>query len=166
MNCMIELRWARAGVTALCLLTACVATARSRAATVKPVREVPGLDVSVAPSGNVGWQVNVRNTGSSSTKLVWDESTYVSTSGKTLGRLLRGQTKKIHSDRAQPPTPIPPGSTLSEWCVPEDHADVVGWGNPKVDNPEAAGRLILVFEFDGGQKKRWEGSVSYENAKK
>jgi hypothetical protein len=152
------------------LLAACATSTRHES--VSAAHGVDGLEVTARPSGNVGYTICVTNRTRETVKLLWDESSYVASDGRSLGRLIRGQTRQMDTAKAQPPSPIAPGATFEEWCVPEGHVEYVGvhygvfggWAVPKVANPHASARLLLSFEMEDGRRDRWEGSVRFHDA--
>jgi hypothetical protein len=91
----------------------------------------------------------------------WDESAYVSPDGVAQGRLIRGKTKRGNIDREQPPTPVPPGASIAEWCLPEAHAegfDAAGALQVFSLEPDVTGRMFLALESVRGPES-WQGEV-------
>ncbi|NUQ67663.1 MAG: hypothetical protein HUU18_05230 [Phycisphaerales bacterium] len=131
-------------------------------ANVTNTRTVPGVEVQVAEAGGSFWAVIAKNNTNDVVKLVWDESTYVATTGES-DRLLRGKTRLIHSGQAQPTSPIAPGSELREYCVRESAAEHAQFAGAPGDINKPA-RIILVFEI-GGRKVMHESSVQFTKGK-
>lgn len=129
------------------------------------VRGVEGIEIAVSGEGlrKAGWQIAVKNTRDESVRLVWDESSYVTVDGISAGRMLNGETRVINSDQAQPATPIPPGSTVVVYGVPQGMTTEHGLGYQTDDGKVGVGRMYLVFESDTG-KATWEGAISFGGA--
>ena len=134
------------------------------------IMKVDNLVVSVVSQGGIFWGINVLNNSDKMVKLLWDESVYVSSMGKS-SRLIRGATKVIHSAQIQPPSPIPPKAQLIELFTSEDFLNFLK-NNPAyenveylpVGNPSNPGRLYITFEIDG-IKEMWEGTVNFVEVK-
>lgn len=128
-----------------------------------PSASISGLMIDVEASGNAFWHITVQNNSGSLVKLIWDECAYVSTSGASM-RLIRGHTRKFHSGQAQPPSPIPTGAKLSEFCIPEGQISLAGtYIFPRIDNPTQPGRIVLTFEV-AGRKQTWEAKIWYNES--
>jgi hypothetical protein len=118
-----------------------------------------GIDVGLTKDGNF-WTVTAKNNTNRPTSLVWDESSYVSTTGQS-SRLVRGQTRLIHSGQMQPPSPIPPGATITEYCIPEAQVQYAGsLYTPPLGNPENPARMYLVFDVNG-QRQPWSATIRF-----
>jgi hypothetical protein len=109
------------------------------------LRHIP---VTVVADSVAGLYVTVRNQRDEVVKLLWDDSTCTGPNGRTLGRLIK---KGIGVAGPQAATPIVPGATLVESCVPEG-------GLPMASNGQGA--LYLVFETALG-KETWQASVHF-----
>jgi len=131
---------------------------------------IPGIVVDIV-AVNALWRFEITNKTDKTIKFLLDDSSYVSTEGKVL-RLVRGQTKVMHSDTIQPNFPIPPNAKFDEILIPESAASYGGLlGSPyafyglgvyglKVGNFDSKGKFYLVFEIDG-QKKTWISEVKF-----
>jgi len=129
-------------------------------------RPIDGIVVSAQDAGGGFWEVTATNNLQEPVMLLWDESAYVATDG-TSKRIIRGTTKRIHTDRDQPPHPIPPGATLQETCA---HQDFVYYITNSPDtyvsclrpvDPNGTGRLHLVFKV-ANEKRVCEIAVMFE----
>ena len=139
---------------------------------------VGGIEIDAKPYGAVSWQLAIRNTTDAMVSVKWDESTFVTSNGASVGRLIRGETRKIDISNAQPATPVAPGSMISEVVIPEKGADseedeaaaTAHTAMPKAWIPrvlrrrESEARLLvggkLVITLDaGGKPLTWTGVV-------
>jgi len=144
----------------LTIIAGCATMGPSYNQEISQIKSVPQLSVVVSYIGGVFWQAKIANNSDATVKLIWDESAYVNSKGKST-RLIRGQTRKLHSAQAQPSSPIPPGALLVESFTGEALAQFAGsYIIPKPENPSAKGRMYLSFEIDGN-KYTWEGSVAF-----
>jgi hypothetical protein len=109
------------------------------------LRHIP---VTVVADSVAGLYVTVRNQRDEVVKLLWDDSTCTGPNGRTLGRLIK---KGIGLIGPQAATPIVPGATLVETCLPEG-------GLPMAQNGQGA--LYIVFETALG-KETWQASVHF-----
>ena len=125
-----------------------------------PKEEIDFIGVSIEDAGGVFWEAKIRNTGKKMTKLIWDESVYISTKGKS-SRLIRGRTRKIHSSQVQPASPIPPNGGISELFTSEDLVEYASRTNIGVGNPNESAYLYLTFSVDN-EKLIWSGKIKYE----
>lgn len=154
-----------------------------RTETVAPEAEIEGLIVKAVPAGAAAWRVTVQNETNDPVSLLWDESSFVTASGDSGGRLIRGETRRIDSAKAQPPTPVPAHARASEIVLIEklanseqledDYADidakhggVLPSMNKDIEDARVAnrhtlrgGRIDLRIEIGGG-KKTWTGRIS------
>jgi len=102
------------------------------------------------------YEVTVINDSNSPVRLLWDDSTYVGPEGQA-SRLIRGQTRKIHSGLAQPASVVPTHAMLRETFIPEAYTDLFVGIKP---DPNRNARINLVFEVEG-QKKMCEIQVRF-----
>lgn len=155
-----------------CLILAVLAACNripARPQTPHPRRTLAGIEVKIEPEGLVAWVVSAKNLRDSPVRLLWDESTFVDTDGRSYGRLLRGRTKVIDETKPQLATHIIPDAYIVEWCVPEFllGARVVttkeGGRNYSAMDPvrKGVGRMVLVFETAAGREV-WETSLSFD----
>ncbi len=84
---------------------------------------IDGIVVVVEPAGVLGWRIAVKNAGTDSALLVWDESTFVTSAGAASGRLIRGETRQLDTAKAQPPSPIPAGTMIAALAFAEQLVD-------------------------------------------
>lgn len=152
----------------------------SRAGAMRTETAVDGVSVQARQAGAAGWELAIKNETTSPVLMVWDESSFVMSNSQSAGRLLRGETRKIDSGKAQPPTPIPPGVVLSQYVIAEKltnedevendiaERDRIGFNDEMLANIKSrralrekalnGGKLYLVIET-GGEKKTWVGVV-------
>jgi len=76
-------------------------------------------------------------------------------------RLIRGETRRIHTAQEQPPSPVAPGARVAEWALPEILIPYAGSAGVKPLDPSAKGRLILSLNV-AGTRKTWSGDVHFE----
>ena len=144
--------------------------------TVNEITPVAGMEVAVAPAGVAAWRVSLKNNNPAAISIVWDESSFVSSTG-VAGRLIRGETRTLDSANPQPPSPVPPGSSyvgilLAEKLMDEEEAEAK-YGNKYLSTGAAqifldhrkkrdayivGGKINLVVSADDG-KKTWTGAV-------
>ena len=120
-------------------------------------RAIDGVTIEARPFGAKGWMIGLKNETPDTVRIVWDESTYVNPAGASLGRLIRGETRLMHSGQAQPSTPVAPGATVIEWCLPEGQISKYSPDNPS----SGMGRIVLTVDTVQG-KKTWEGAVWFD----
>jgi hypothetical protein len=144
-------------VLACCLAALGSAGSTQRRDVIRETESATDVDVHVKPAdAGVGWIIVAMNLRERETiRLVWDESTFVTRSGRSLGRLIRGDTRIIHGDQVQPASPIAPRARLVEYCVPEQLA---GHADSRIVQG-VSGELRLVFDTDTG-RTTWVGSVT------
>jgi hypothetical protein len=143
-----------------------------------PVSELDGIQIEAVPYGASGWTLRIRNTTASIVSVRWDESTFALANGRSTGRLIRGETRKMDVSKEQPATPIAPGSLTDAVAFPESLVDqeetegklaAAGYvPRPDADRVEELRRqfysafigakIILTIETADG-KKTWTGVV-------
>lgn len=144
----------------LLLITSC-ATTGGYTQNISEAKAVPSLSVTVTYLGGVFWEAKVKNNSAETVKLIWDESAYVNSVGKST-RLIRGQTRKLHSAQIQPASPIPPGALLTESFTAEALASYASsYVQPPLENPDGIARIYLSFEASG-ETYTWEGAISFD----
>jgi hypothetical protein len=100
--------------------------------------------------------LKVSNGQSAPIKVDWDASSYVGGNGVSLGRLIKGTTRRFQVGQPQPATPIAPGAMLSEIALSEAAANA----NPDdvlagpFDDPRAAVHLAIITETGSAT---WKG---------
>ncbi len=117
------------------------------------------IEVKLESNGEGMWNVTVANHQAAAVKILWDESSYVGADGKSLGRLVRGETRRIDVGKPQPPTPLAPNATIEEDVLPESYASDVKASL----EPDEKGTMYLVIETNTG-KHTWHG-VSVQHPK-
>lgn len=90
---------------------------RSHAVTAE--KSIPDFEVKATQAGAAGWRVVVVNNTPAIATVVWDESTFVTSAGRSAGRLINIDTLRIDTSRAHPPSPVAPGASVTEIVVPE-----------------------------------------------
>lgn len=124
------------------------------------IKDVP---ITVSYRGGVFYRVQVNNTLPAAITLLWDESTYVATDGKSV-RILRMDNRHNLPDYAparQAASVIPAGAQFESDFTGEEWLDCARRNcTPKAKNSEGRARIVLAFEIRGKQV-RWQGDVSF-----
>lgn len=89
-------------------------------ATEKPIDD---YDVAAVPGGATGWKIHIVSKIDAVGSLIWDESTFVTSDGRSMGRLITGETRRIDTAKAQPAMPIAPRSDVVQFVLPEKLLD-------------------------------------------
>jgi len=110
------------------------------------------IEVKLESRGEGIWNITVANRQAAAVKILWDESSYVGADGKSRGRLVRGETRRIDVGKPQPPTPVAPNATIEESVIPESYASDVRASL----EPDEKGTMYLVIESSTG-KHTWHG---------
>ena len=151
-----------------------------RSDTVDTATAVDGVEVHATPFGATGWTLRISNDTDGPVSVVWDESSGVASNGDSLGRLLRGETRKIDEANAQPPSPIAPHATLTQEILIEKLVDAEETESQITTEPQTAAReldaagigrlraqrakyldggsIYLVLSLNGA-KKAWVGTM-------
>jgi hypothetical protein len=155
-----------------------------REQTVTGKAELAGIEIAAAPAGAAAWKIQIANKTDAVITAVWDESTFVLSDGRSAGRLIRGETRKIDIGKAQPASPIAPQATMLEIVFAEQLVDSeeleskVGDGQwmdkgiaraiehaREVRNGAlVGGKLVLTVQGPNG-KQTWTGDVVASEAK-
>lgn len=123
---------------------------------------IENLPISISHEEGIRYHVRIRNTSATLYKLIWDDCTYVSTSGISI-RLVRIYGKK-YPDNLHAPQASSPIAARSEF-----QADFSGdrWielamegGVPKPKDALRKGRFSLVFEVKG-KRVEWQGEMAF-----
>lgn len=144
---------------------------------------IDDVDITSTPAGATGWTIVVANNSDERLSIVWDESSFVTAASDVMGRLIRGETRKIDSAKSQPPTPVPSHTRAREFVLAEkfiqsedaegEYADALtkyGYVTPQMtdvvvtDRASRAGlirggRINLVVTVRG-ETRTWVGLVS------
>lgn len=123
---------------------------------------VPGLKITVTPVGEpwVFWTLTIENTRDDEVTINWDRSSFVGRSGRSDGRLLRGETRKIDAARAQPSTTIPGRASIEQVVIPEQLiviAEMISSRSTQEPMPPpnfVGARMVLAIER-GATKQTW-----------
>lgn len=151
--------------------------ALKREQAVREDRAVEGVTVQAKPFGAGAWTIQISNTSEGSAAVLWDESSFVTSDGRAAGRLIRGETRKIDTGKAQPAEPVPPGAAAIATVFAEK---LIGWEETEEKLMErnlrigpinearewrkknnaliVGGKLHLTLDV-GGAKKTWIGAV-------
>jgi hypothetical protein len=119
-------------------------------------QSVPEVTMKIVPQyrGRV-WNITAENNTDEMIKFLIDESSYVTTEGRT-ERLIRGNTRRIHSDLSQLAIPIPPKAKFQESMIMESDIALtdfqLSYYPVTATNPEAGGKFYFVFEINGQRK--------------
>ncbi|HYR05571.1 MAG TPA: hypothetical protein VEP71_02715 [Gallionella sp.] len=126
----------------------------------KPIEKVP---VAVSFQEGAFYRVKVVNSLPVTINLLWDESTYVNTSGESVRiirvldrRKLPGNPKLPQAD-----SPIAPGSQLQADFAGESWIELVRHGGtPKPRDTFRKARINLLFNING-KRIDWRGEVAF-----
>ena len=151
-------------VVSVALLTGCETlnkTEHEQTVTVsKPIKNVP---IIVSYQGGVFYRVQVKNTLPTAINLVWDESTYVTTTGESV-RLLHLQSKSDipqYAPAQQASSRISPDSQFQADFTGDDWLDCAKRNcTPQPKNGVKKASLYLTFNIKG-KRVRWQGEVSF-----
>jgi hypothetical protein len=119
---------------------------------------IPGVVIHVAADGAAGWKLTVRNDTDDNVQLLWDESSFVSGAGASLGRIVPGNTRRGDVAHQHPPTPIAVHSSFTEHGVPEQIAEDSLFGYDFREQLDG-GRLYIAIQIGSG-KRTWVGTIS------
>jgi hypothetical protein len=101
------------------------------------------------------WELDIKNNSKETIKFLINDSSYVATTG-VANRLIRGQTRRIHSDQAQPAIPIPPNARFHDFLTLEGFVNMSDFDFSYyplvVGDPNSKGKFYLVFEINGKKK--------------
>jgi hypothetical protein len=126
------------------------------------VAPIKDLDISIKYIRGVFWEIKLINNTNSLVKLDWDESVYVNTVGLS-SRLIRGETKKIHSDQLQPQAIIPNGATISSYFTAEMFLEYIDlYITPTPTDTTKKGKIYLSLLI-GDKKEVWKGEVGFQS---
>src|SRR5689334_3973056 len=75
-------------------------------------KSIDGVTVVLTPRSYAAWAVTVSNDRDEQIALLWDESSFVRSDNVSRGRLIRGDTRLINTDRTQPGSPVAPHARL------------------------------------------------------
>lgn len=90
-----------------------------RAERVTTESAIDGLQIEAVPSGAAGFTLRIKNESDQSGSIIWDESTLVASTGESAGRLIRGETRRMDVNNAQPPTPLPANAAIVQLVFAE-----------------------------------------------
>ena len=127
----------------------------------KIISQVPDISVSLTPTGSI-WNASIINNSDKTIKFLIDESCYVTTDGR-VDRLIRGQTRKISSDRSQPTMSIPSKARYNDFLIPEKFASLDDYSLMYPPNPvdlTKKAKIYLIFEING-EKKTWSSEIQF-----
>lgn len=123
---------------------------------VKPVKQVPGLQVRVSHDVGYWMTLDVTNSSGRMVKLVWDDSSVVGSDGQA-SRAIRGETRKIATSSNQPSVPIPTGASVKAGFIGERY---VGAAAQTRIRPSSGSdpriRVVLAFDIEGQQRSYFE----------
>ncbi|MDH4284011.1 MAG: hypothetical protein OEV35_01700 [Gallionellaceae bacterium] len=126
----------------------------------KPVKSVP---ITVSYLGGALYRVQVSNNLQSEIKLMWDQSTYATTTKESV-RLFHVQDKNNlpqHPPGQQPPSSIPPNSQFQADFTGDDWLACIRAGcSPQPRNDAKGARIYLAFNIKG-KKVKWQGEVTF-----
>lgn len=139
---------------------------------------IDGVLVAVVPYAAAGWRVEAKNESDTAVSVLWDESSFVDRFGDSQGRLIRGETRRMNVDGAQPRVPIAPKAQAVQRVLVEKllaYEEIEASMDGKLQDRDRVfrvlkirnavqkslpgGRVHVVIEIDGA-KKTWTGLVS------
>lgn len=131
-----------------------------RTETYEVIQKPDGVTITALPDGNIGWLLSIRNDTDEALSVVWDESSFVAGTGRSLGRLVPGATRRMNIGAPHPPEPLPPNATVDSLVIPSEVADRYEHGPYGEDfrGVLAGGRLILTIR--GAESSTWAAVVS------
>lgn len=143
---------------------------------VKPEVTLDGIEIAAVPTGATGWTIRVRNNSDEAISILWDESSFVGSSGEAT-RMLRGNVRRIDTAKSQPNSPVPTNARATTTVylerfieLEETDAEMTGRFVPvseeraleklrdALSDELVGGRLHLVIETSDG-KVTWTGKV-------
>ena len=119
-------------------------------------KAIDDVTVSVVPS-SLAWEVHISNSTENTISVLWDESTFVMSTGQSMGRLIRGETRRIDSGKTQPPSPIATHAVLVENVLFEGATEIIQYAALSSEKL-VGGHLYITIETADG-KKTWSGDV-------
>ncbi len=129
-----------------------------------PVKNVP---VTVSYQGGVFYRVQVNNTLPTEISLMWDESSYVTTTGVSV-RLLHLPNKNDlpqNPPAKQASTPIAPDSKFQADFTGDEWLDCARRNcKPQPKNISKNARIVLAFKIKG-KRVRWQGEIAFAQAR-
>jgi len=165
---MLKPYLAMSGVLSLTLLTGCATFLKTehkpeREQLVSVLQPVKRVSVIVSYQGGPFYRVQVNNTLPIAIKLMWDESSYVTTTGESI-RILHLQNKSDlprYAPAQQASSSIPPGSQFRADFTGDDWLDCARRNcTPSPKNSLRKARIYLVFNIKG-QRIRWQGEITF-----
>ncbi len=134
---------------------------------VTTLKPIDGVWVDVSYQGGVFYRVQVKNSLSSPIRLIWDHSSYVSTSAQSV-RLVRILDRNHLPDNPRLPqadSPIAQGSQFSSDFVGESWLKLARSGaTPKPRDGFKKARIYLYFDIKG-RRVDWQGEVVFVQKK-
>jgi len=131
----------------------------------KPVKGVP---ITVSYLGGAIYRVQISNNLQNEIKLMWDESTYATTTKESV-RLFHVQDKNNlpqYPPGQQTPSSIPPNSQFQADFTGDDWLACVRAGcSPQPRDDAKGARIYLAFNIKG-KKVKWQGEVAFVPPKK
>ncbi len=131
-----------------------------RSETYQVTQSPDGVTVAAEPDGNIGWKLSIQNNTDEPLSIAWDESTFTARSGRSLGRLVPGTTRRMDLRASHPPEPLPPHATVSAVVIPTDAAEAYTHRPYGEDFASAlrGGRLLLTIHGSEA-KTTWQATV-------
>lgn len=119
-----------------------------------------GLVFGLTNQGGCLWTIRVTNQRTDGIAIAFDASSYVESTGKSLGRLLRSDTKIMNMAISQPTDPVAAGATVERKVTAEACVDDLASGWVPIDE---TGTIHLVVS-SGGISSTWSAkSVASAN---
>lgn len=134
------------------LLTGCGIKFHQQISTTKSVENIR---IKVSEAKGIYWDLSLINNNKGYVKILWDESAYVDTQGIS-SRLIREDNHK-RLDQAQPPSPVPSGSTFSTKFTSEA---LLKKGKIKPAHFDKTAKLYMALEVNG-RRFNWEAKIYF-----
>src|SRR5271169_2422851 len=153
----------------LCVLSAALLTGcgtlhkKGNEQTVTVSRNIKNVPITVSYQGGVFYRVQVNNTLPTAINLMWDESTYVTTTGESVRILHLPDNNDLpqYPPAQQAPSSISSNSKFQADFTGEDWLDCARRNcTPHPKNSVKNASLYLTFNIKG-KRVRWQGEISF-----
>lgn len=150
------------------LVTGCATPKSQSAQSIKTITPIKQVDVQIMYEGGVFYKLKVNNALPYNIRLLWDESTYVTTDGKAV-RILGIDNRLFlpeHAPAQQRAASIAAGDTFSSTFTGEEWLECARRNcAPKPRDSTSTAKIILAFEIKG-KRSRWLSEVTFHPVKK
>jgi hypothetical protein len=135
--------------------------------TVTVTRSIKNVPIIVSYQGGVFYRVHINNNLSHAINLVWDESTYVTTTGESIRTLHLNSQYNLpqYAPAQQASSSIPPNSQFEADFTGDDWLDCAKRNcTPHPKNSVNNAWIYLTFNIKG-KRIRWQGEVTFSPLK-